>query len=163
MDNQEVREFLRTRRARLTSVEAGIIGGNRRRVTAVRRRTRTTEATVRPSLQRLLDAITGAPAWVANQRTDILATNPLGRALFAPMLDDLANQHNIARFTFLSPASRTFYPDWRKVRTTSWRPSAPPPSGTRTTGPHRSHRRSSPAAMRSGSAGPHILSASTAL
>ncbi len=32
---------------------------------------------MRPSLQRLLDAITGAPAWVANQRADILATNPL--------------------------------------------------------------------------------------
>lgn len=38
MDNQaEVREFLRTRRARVTPFQAGIVGGGRRRVTGLRR------------------------------------------------------------------------------------------------------------------------------
>jgi hypothetical protein len=51
---------------------------------------------------------------VVNERTDILATNPLGRALLAPMLDDPTSRGNIARFTFFSPASRIFYPDWEQ-------------------------------------------------
>jgi hypothetical protein len=50
-----------------------------------------------------------------NSRADILATNPLGRALLAPMLQDPANRHNNARFMFLSPASRSFYPDWEQA------------------------------------------------
>jgi MmyB-like transcription regulator ligand binding domain len=100
---------------------------------AIRRRIRTIQAAIPPSLQRFLDAITGAPAWVRDQRADILATNPLGRALLAPMLDDPTNQNNIARFTFFSPAFQIFYPDWSKLRTTSWRPCAPPPGRTRTT------------------------------
>jgi transcriptional regulator with XRE-family HTH domain len=38
MDNQaEVREFLRTRRARVTPADAGLIGGGRRRVRGLRR------------------------------------------------------------------------------------------------------------------------------
>ena len=59
-------------------------------------------------MQRLLDAVTEAPAWVANQRKDVLATNALARALMAPMFDDPSNQNNLARFTFFSPASRSF-------------------------------------------------------
>lgn len=79
---------------------------------AVRRRSRPAQSTVRPSLQRFLDALTGAPAWITNVRGDILATNPLGRALLAPLLDDPDNRNNNARFIFLSPASRNFYPQW---------------------------------------------------
>jgi len=177
MDNQaEVREFLATRRARLTPEQAGIIGGGRRRVAGLRReevatlagmstdyyarmergnlagvspevldalaralqlddaeiahlhdlaraatpgsptrrRPRPADLTIRPSLQRLLDAITGAPAWISNPRKDFLATNALGAALFAPILDDPANGRNNARFTFLNPASRIFYPEWEQ-------------------------------------------------
>ena len=172
VDNQaEVREFLRSRRARLTPQRAGIIGGGRRRVPGLRReevamlagvsvdyyaqlergdlsrassevldaicralqfdeaetehlhdlartagpaplrsRRRATMTTVRPSLQRLLDAITEAPAWVTNPRKDTLATNALGRALLAPMLDDPASGGNNARFTFLNPAARNLLP-----------------------------------------------------
>lgn len=51
---------------------------------------------------------------VANQRKDVLATNALARALMAPMFDDPGNQNNLARFTFFSPASRSFYPDWEQ-------------------------------------------------
>ncbi|WP_025159220.1 helix-turn-helix transcriptional regulator [Leifsonia aquatica] len=174
MDNHaEVREFLASRRARLTPEQAGIIGGGRRRVTGLRReevamlagvsvdyyarmergalagvsaevldslaralrlddaetahlqdlaraaapprparrRARATGTTVRPVLQRVLDTI-GAPAYVGNQRKDLLATNALGALVFAPILDDPANGRNNARFTFLDPASRLFYTDW---------------------------------------------------
>ncbi|MFJ5035273.1 helix-turn-helix transcriptional regulator [Streptomyces sp. NPDC088560] len=175
MDNQaEVRDFLRTRRDRITPEQAGIVTGGRRRLPGLRReevamlagmssdyyakmergnlagvspevldalaralrlddaetehlhdlaraanpspsrrRARPAQSTVRPSLQRFLDAITGAPAWIVNQRADILATNPLARALLAPMLDDPDTRNNTARFIFLSPAARTFYPQWK--------------------------------------------------
>ena len=35
---------------------------------------------VRPSIQRLLDAMTGIPAFVRNGRLDVLAVNAMGRA-----------------------------------------------------------------------------------
>ena len=174
MDNRsEVREFLSTRRARLTPEQAGIIGGNRRRVVGLRReevamlagmsvdyyarmergdlsgvspevldalaralhldeaetshlhdlaraaspggpgrkRPRQTGTTVRPALQRLLDTI-NAPAYISNPRKDFLAVNPIGHAVFSPVIDDPANQRNNARFTFLNPASQNFYTDW---------------------------------------------------
>ena len=77
-----------------------------------RRRSKPVEQTVKPSLQRFLDAVTAVPMWVRDRRMDFVAANPLGRALYAPMLEDPANQGNTARFTFLSPASRVFFPDW---------------------------------------------------
>src|SRR5207244_2190093 len=40
---------------------------------------------VRPEVQWTLDAITGAAAFVGNQRLDILAVNQLGRALFSEL------------------------------------------------------------------------------
>ncbi|WP_243062694.1 helix-turn-helix transcriptional regulator [Humibacter sp. RRB41] len=175
MDHREqVSDFLRTRRDRITPEQAGIIGGGRRRVPGLRREEvamltgvsveyyarmergdlagvslevldalgralRLDDAekdhladlaraagptpprrrhgspsvpTVRPELQHFLDAVTGAPMWVRDRRMDFVAANPLGRALYAPMLDDPANQGNTARFTFLNPASRIFFPDW---------------------------------------------------
>lgn len=72
------------------------------------------EHTVKPALQHFLDAVTGAPMWVRDTRLDFVAANPLGRALYAPLLDDPANQGNTARFTFFSPASRAFFPDWER-------------------------------------------------
>ena len=76
------------------------------------RRARPRTSSVTPGLRRFLDAVTETPVWVRNRRMDVVATNPLGRALLAPVLDDAAAQHNNARFTFLSPAARDFYPDW---------------------------------------------------
>ncbi len=67
---------------------------------------------VRPGVQRLLDAITGAPAWVRNERGDVVATNELGRALYAPMFAGPGRPVNTARFTFLDPVARDFFPDW---------------------------------------------------
>jgi len=77
-----------------------------------RRRGGPREQVVQPQSQQFLDAVTGAPMWVRDRRLDYVAANPLGRALYAPMLDDPANRGNTARFTFLSTASRLFFPDW---------------------------------------------------
>lgn len=81
---------------------------------ARRRRAVTPAQQVRPSLQRFMDAITGAPTWVRNERMDIITANPLGRALYAPLFADPVRPVNNARFVFLNPESRTFYPDWEQ-------------------------------------------------
>lgn len=74
---------------------------------------------VPPSVQAVLDAMTGAPAVVRNDRLDILATNALGRALYAPLFDgptgDPRRPANHARFAFLDPAARHFWGDWEKA------------------------------------------------
>jgi transcriptional regulator with XRE-family HTH domain len=68
---------------------------------------------VRPGVQRLLDAMTGAAAFVRNGRLDVLATNTLGRALYAPVFVDGRRPANLARFVFLEPErSAAFYRDW---------------------------------------------------
>ncbi|MGI5330656.1 helix-turn-helix transcriptional regulator [Actinomadura nitritigenes] len=171
----EVGEFLRSRRDRLTPEQAGIIGGGRRRVPGLRReevatlanisvdyyakmergdlrgvapeildavaqslgldeaetdhlhdlaraadphplrrRKARTDQSVRPGLQRFIDAVTGAPVWVRDRRMDIVTANPLGRALYRPVLEDADGHGNTARFMFLSPAARNFFPDWEQ-------------------------------------------------
>ncbi|MFE6667344.1 helix-turn-helix transcriptional regulator [Streptomyces sp. NPDC057697] len=178
MDNrEEVREFLTSRRAKITPEKAGLPAGPRRRVPGLRRsevaaladmsveyyaklergnlagvspsvlealaralqlddaerahllnlaqaadgsdvlnrpRRRRTKDQWRPhrSLQWTLDAITAGPAFVRNGRMDILAANPLARAFYADVYATPGNQANLARFNFLDPASRRFYPDW---------------------------------------------------
>lgn len=77
-----------------------------------RRRQRTADNSIRPSLRRFLDAITGAPVWIRDRRMTIVTGNALGRALYAPILDDPANQANTARFMFFNPSADTFFPDW---------------------------------------------------
>ncbi|MCV7383909.1 helix-turn-helix transcriptional regulator [Mycolicibacter longobardus] len=64
------------------------------------------------SLQQLLDAMTGAAVFVRNGRLDIIATNALGRALYAPVLDEPAWKANIARFNFLDERAADFFPDY---------------------------------------------------
>lgn len=175
MDHQgDVREFLRSRRARLTPERAGIIAGGRRRTPGLRReelaylagmsvdyyarmergnltgvsesvldaltkalqlddaetdhlrhlwrsaqrrssnrRGTSTPSTVPTSLQRFLDAV-AAPVWVRNQPMDHVASNPLGRALYRPILEHPTHCGNVARFTFLSPAARLFFPGWER-------------------------------------------------
>lgn len=177
MDNRaEVREFLMSRRARLTPEAAGILGGANRRVPGLRRtevavlagvsveyyaklergaiagasasvldavsralqlddterahlldlaraadgipvsgrprRRGARPATPRPSLEWTLSAITDGIAFVRDARQDILAVNELGRAFYAPVIGDGGRTPNLARFQFLDPASRDFYPDW---------------------------------------------------
>jgi transcriptional regulator with XRE-family HTH domain len=174
VDNRaEIREFLASRRARLTPEQAGLpTFGGKRRVSGLRReevallagvsvdyytrlergnlggasesvlealtralqldhaerdhlynlaraaqptpqtRRRSTTRPVRPSLQRILDAMHDTPADVRNGRRDILATNRLGYALYSEMYLDPHRPVNVARFTFLSPRARAFFPDW---------------------------------------------------
>jgi transcriptional regulator with XRE-family HTH domain len=69
-------------------------------------------AGIRPSLRRVLDSMTGTAAFIRNGRLDLLAANQLGRALYAPAFDDPERPANLARFNFLDPRSRDFYPDW---------------------------------------------------
>jgi hypothetical protein len=76
-----------------------------------RRRRRPTPA-LRPGVQRLLDAMVDAPAYVRNGRLDVLGANRLGRAVFAPIFDTASRAPNIARFIFLDAASQRFYLDW---------------------------------------------------
>src|SRR6516165_1778749 len=177
MDNgNEIRDFLTSRRARITPEEAGLpaYGGNRR-VAGLRREEvallagvsidyytrlergraagvsdsvlagiaralhldeaerahlfdlaraaapaapraprRPSPQQVRPSVRRILDSMTTTPAYVRNARLDILAANQLGAALFAPVLTSPARPANNARFLFLDPAAREFYPEWER-------------------------------------------------
>ena len=177
MDNHsEVREFLMSRRAKVTPDQVGLPAGSNRRVTGLRRtevaslagvsveyyaklergsiagasssvldaiaralllddterahlfdlaraadgvplsgrprRRASKTAANRPSLQWVLSSIVGGIAVVTNQHQDVLATNELGRAFYSPIIGDGGRTPNLARFQFLDPASRDFYPDW---------------------------------------------------
>src|SRR5690349_14766960 len=79
------------------------------------RRRRTGIHRVRPTIQQLLDSMVGVPAFIMNGRRDILAANELGRALYAPIYDELTDPPNAARFTFLNPRAAEFFPDWNTV------------------------------------------------
>ncbi|MEU4161459.1 helix-turn-helix transcriptional regulator [Actinoplanes sp. NPDC026670] len=70
---------------------------------------------LRPEVQHLLDAMTAAPAYVGNTRLDVLAANPLGRALFAPLFDSPHQPVNQARFLFRDPAARELFPEWAEM------------------------------------------------
>lgn len=178
----EVREFLTSRRARLTPERAGLPAGTNRRVPGLRRAEVAVLANVsveyyarlerggiagaseavldavaralrldeaersylfdlaraagrgprprprrrggaqwspRRSLAQMLDAIE-APALVRNGRTDLLAANRLGRALFADVFEGDAGAPNLARFSFLdTERSQRFYTDWEGAADTS--------------------------------------------
>ncbi|MCX4862084.1 helix-turn-helix transcriptional regulator [Streptomyces canus] len=176
-DNRnEIRDFLASRRAKITPEQAGLPTSSRRRVPGLRReevavlagispewytrlekghisgvsedvldavaralqldddertylfdlaraarpaRRATTprkNAGVPPRVQWLIDSMTMSAAFVRNGRLDIIASNPLARALLAPVFDSAtADRHgraNFARFTFLDPFARHFYVDW---------------------------------------------------
>ncbi|WP_405003491.1 helix-turn-helix transcriptional regulator [Kitasatospora purpeofusca] len=67
---------------------------------------------VRPSMVRLLDAMPDVPAVVMGRRMDILAWNSAAVALLGDYGTLAPAERNIARITFLDPASRTLYDDW---------------------------------------------------
>jgi transcriptional regulator with XRE-family HTH domain len=85
----------------------------------VRPRRRQAKQRVRPEVQWTLDAITGAAAFVGNERLDLLAENQLGRALFSELYDTPARPVNTARFVFLDPRAEATYCDWDRVATES--------------------------------------------
>jgi transcriptional regulator with XRE-family HTH domain len=79
-------------------------------------RRRAARQRVRPSVQRILDAITGAPAFVRNRRLDILAANRLGYALYSELYVDPVRPANAARFLFLDPPrAANFFVDWERA------------------------------------------------
>jgi transcriptional regulator with XRE-family HTH domain len=175
---QEIREFLTSRRARITPDQAGIASYGPRRVPGLRReevavlagvsiqyytrlergdmngvsesvlgalvdalqlddaerahlfdlaraghptpsRTRRRQAkqSVRAEVQWTLDAITGAAAFVSNDRLDILAANQLGHALYSDLYNAPSRPVNTARYVFLDPRAEAAYPEWDRVAT----------------------------------------------
>jgi transcriptional regulator with XRE-family HTH domain len=176
MDNRtEVRDFLTSRRARITPKQAGLpLYGTNRRVTGLRReevallagvstdyytrlergnltgvsesvleavagalqldeserthlldlaraanagsrpRRSSPQQHLRPGVQRILGSI-GAPAYVRNNRLDLLGVNRLGRALLSDLYTRDAGRPNLARYLFLDPRSQDFYVDWASV------------------------------------------------
>jgi transcriptional regulator with XRE-family HTH domain len=66
----------------------------------------------RPSLQWALESIRDGVAFVRDPHQNLLATNTLGRAFYSPVIGEGGRMPNLARFQFLDPASRDFYPDW---------------------------------------------------
>jgi transcriptional regulator with XRE-family HTH domain len=87
--------------------------------TPARPRRRQAKQRVRPDVQWTLDAITGAAAFVSNERLDILAANQLGLALFSELYAAPARPVNTARFVFLDPRAEATYGDWDRVATES--------------------------------------------
>jgi transcriptional regulator with XRE-family HTH domain len=79
-----------------------------------RARRRSALKQVRPSVQRILDAMTAAPALVQNGRLDILAANQLGYAVYSTHVSP-GRPANGARFVFLDPRAERFYVDWDRV------------------------------------------------
>lgn len=65
---------------------------------------------VESSLLRLLDAWPDTPAFVLDRRLDMLAMNPLARALYSAFADT----RNLARMVFLDPAGAAFFDDWER-------------------------------------------------
>jgi transcriptional regulator with XRE-family HTH domain len=85
--------------------------------TPARPRRRHAKQSVRPEVQWTLDAITGAAAFVSNERLDILAANQLGRALYCELYDAPTRPVNTARFVFLDPRAETTFVEWDRVAT----------------------------------------------
>src|SRR3954471_11680532 len=170
----EIREFLMSRRARVTPDEAGlyVLDGDVRRVPGLRReeggdlaggsadyytplargavggashsvltavagalrlddaerlhlfdlarpdaatRLAASRGSIRPSVQRTLDAFAGGMALVRNRRWDYLAANALGRAVYADIFDGRFGPPNHVRYVFLDDRARSFFDDWPAV------------------------------------------------
>jgi transcriptional regulator with XRE-family HTH domain len=85
--------------------------------TPTRPRRRQARQRVRHEVQWTLDAITGAAAFVSNDRLDILAANRLGLALYSELYETPARPVNTARFVFLDSRAEATYPQWDRVAT----------------------------------------------
>ncbi|KAA9108087.1 helix-turn-helix transcriptional regulator [Microbacterium rhizomatis] len=105
MDDVE-REYLR----RLAHQAGGIKTGSRSRATPA------PAWRPSPSIQWFLNSMESAVAMIGNGRTDLLAWNPLGGALMEEMIvSATTSPPNFARFIFLEPVARRFYPDWDAI------------------------------------------------
>ncbi|MFI6785942.1 helix-turn-helix transcriptional regulator [Nonomuraea sp. NPDC050383] len=176
-DNRsEIRDFLASRRARITPEQVGLPTSGRRRVPGLRREevavlagvstewytrlekghisgvsedvvdavaralhlgedertylfdlarsarpahrtpSRRKDVEVAPRVQWLLDSMTMSSASVQNGRMDVVASNALAGALFAPVFASETigrrGRANIARYIFLDPGAHHFFADW---------------------------------------------------
>jgi hypothetical protein len=59
--------------------------------------------------------VTGAAAFLRNDRLDILGGNQLGFALYSEMFVNPVRPVNTARFVFLDPRARDFYVEWDRA------------------------------------------------
>jgi transcriptional regulator with XRE-family HTH domain len=82
-----------------------------------RPRRRSARRGLRPSIQHMLDALTGAAAFVHNPRLDNLAANQVGHALYSDMFNRAVGPGpvNSARYVFTDPGARDFYSDWERA------------------------------------------------
>lgn len=100
------------RALQLDDVERAHLFGLARTATAPRaaRGRKPVAGKVRESVQRVLDNMY-VPAIVSNAQQDLIASNLLGRAMFAPIFE--TDKPNLARFIFLDSRAKDFYGDWR--------------------------------------------------
>jgi hypothetical protein len=72
---------------------------------------------VRATVQRLVDGLVDAPAFIRNTNRDLLAANALGKAMYSEVYADSipGKPVNTARFVFLNPRAQTFFIDWTKA------------------------------------------------
>ena len=82
---------------------------------SARSRRRSMKQNVRPSVQWMLDSMTGSAAIAENGRLDALATNRLGRAFHSHLFDGSGRPVNFARFVFLDPRAEEFFADWERA------------------------------------------------
>nr|WP_234326293.1 helix-turn-helix transcriptional regulator [Streptomyces sp. NRRL S-337] len=68
---------------------------------------------VSPVLQRMLDAMSGLPAFATNHRLDVVAWNDLGAELIGGLADPARRDRNNARYLFRDPASQELHPEWQ--------------------------------------------------
>jgi transcriptional regulator with XRE-family HTH domain len=73
---------------------------------------------IRPQVQRLLDAMTGVPAFLFDRRFDILAWNALAAAVYVDFSTIPPGQRNYVHLVFTHPGVRALYADWDAVART---------------------------------------------
>ncbi|MFD9701706.1 helix-turn-helix domain-containing protein [Lentzea sp. NPDC059081] len=80
------------------------------------RRVRARARELPPTVQWLLDSMTLSAAMLTDEHQDVLATNALSRALYAPLFTSAttieSGRANLVRYHFLDPGARDFYGDW---------------------------------------------------
>ncbi|MET0887135.1 MAG: helix-turn-helix transcriptional regulator, partial [Mycetocola sp.] len=69
-------------------------------------------STIRPALQGLLDTFVDVPAVIVGRRSDILAWNELGSAVFEDLASLPRAERNWARLVFLHAPYRDLFVDW---------------------------------------------------
>ena len=83
----------------------------------VTRARRSSQPTMPDGMQALMDSMLDAPAIVMTGGLDVLAANPLGRALYAPVFDRATGTPNLARFVFFDPPPSSSSPSGKRQPT----------------------------------------------